>query len=401
MVNSKVQNVLVADDHAFIRHSLTAILGQLGVVNVKTASNGAETHQKIAQNNSNFHLLFLDLNMPDEDGLVCLRRMKNIKNSPPIVLMSGEDKDVLESARTLAFKHGLNILGAIEKPITIRQVTELLSKVTEQPAPNKAYTKIILDSEEIERAFDNNLFTVYFQPQVRLATKQICGMEALVRIEHPHFGLLSPDSFIEVAEKTGQIVRLTEFVVDNALGWLKRWIEANHEITLSINLSAHILNDLEFPDYLIKVTKNYSLQPSSIICELTESLLTDNPDVLLDNMLRLRMMKFKLSIDDYGTGYASLEQLHRLPFQELKIDKFFVQDALTNKKSRLITSNSIRLGADLQLSTVAEGVENEEMLNLVKDFGCDIVQGYFISRPMPAESVHDWLSNTYNQLGII
>ena len=210
-------------------------------------------------------------------------------------------------------------------------------------------------------------------------------------MRHPERGVIGPDSFIPAAEAGGWIEALTDRVVEESVKRAAAWHGKDGPIAVSINLSAAALKDLSYPDSLFQHCLDGAVPPEQIVLELTESSLAGDPDVLLEIMARLRLKKFKLSIDDFGTGFSSLEQLKGLPFHELKIDKSFVLDALDNTRSRSILENSLRLATDLNLKTVAEGVETREHLQLLRELGCDIAQGYLIARPMPADDVPLWL----------
>ncbi len=392
MARSPLQRVLVADDHAFVRKSLEFLLKGKGIDDITIAENGNRAMQLIETADPPFDLIFCDLVMPEEDGLVCLRRVAGLDRRPAVVLMSGDDKAVLESAESLAKRQGLSILGTIEKPLTADKLNVVLAHFGGRRPRRQNADIVRLTTEDIGESLNKGWFTIFFQPQIEVNSQRVCGLEALVRLNHPDHGLLSPASFVDAAERSGQINEITDFVVGESLAWAHRFRDAGHAVTVAINLSAKVLHDVNFPDRMLNLARKTGVPSNSITCELTETVVSGDQTVLLDIMTRLRMKRFRLSIDDFGTGYSSLQQLHGLPFHELKVDKQFVQDVCRNKKSRSIFTNSVRLASDLGLTTVAEGVETEEALILIRKLGCTIAQGYYIARPMPADEVLSWLN---------
>ena len=205
---------------------------------------------------------------------------------------------------------------------------------------------------------------------------------------------MSPASFIGPAEESGLIRKLTDYVVDQGLTWCRFWRQAEYPLSVSINLSVGALTDLDYPDSLTSLCGKRRVDPGDVVLELTESSLATDSKVLLDIVTRLRLKGFRLSIDDFGTGYSSLEQLQSLPFNELKIDKRFVEDATRSIRSALILQNSLDLAARLKMSTVAEGVETNTGMQLVSRLGCDRAQGYLVAKPMPGDDLLPWLQDS-------
>jgi EAL domain-containing protein (putative c-di-GMP-specific phosphodiesterase class I) len=238
---------------------------------------------------------------------------------------------------------------------------------------------------------DAGWIELWFQPQFRLSLNRVTGVEALMRLRHPTLGLLDPESFIPVAESAGLIGALTDLALAAAVEWSARWRTAGHQLTVALNLSKAGLMDLTLPDRALHLCQTHDVAPADITFELTESSLAAQATVLLDIAARLRLKGFRLSLDDFGTGYASLAELQSLPFHELKLDRQFVQGAPYDARALGILRSSLALAAELGLSTVAEGVETESMLALVSGLGCQIIQGYFIARPMPADRIGPWL----------
>lgn len=391
MTQLPIQHILIVDDHAFIRVTLQVTLEQLGNFSCYQAQSG-ETAMATLNHNPQIQLIFCDLNMPDEDGITLLTRLAKLRSKLKIILISGEDKEVLQSAQSLGSKFGLHIIGIAEKPITAQRVKHLIqlaeAETSHQTQPRghpMEYTEAALRD-----ALSNHHVICYFQPQVDLRNGHVVGFEALARIRHPQRGLITPNLFIDLAEDLGLIEQVTEQIVQYALSHFRKW--HRHKVTLSLNFSASTMASEDFPDWLVQLVKTYHLDPECIICELTETVLSNNPHALIRNLLRLRLMKFKLSIDDFGTGYASLEQLHEIPFNEVKIDQCFVKDFLNNQRSKSVVTNCIQLCSEMKLQTVSEGIEDQATFSALAELGCNIGQGFYIARPLDANDVEAFLN---------
>jgi diguanylate cyclase (GGDEF)-like protein/PAS domain S-box-containing protein len=238
---------------------------------------------------------------------------------------------------------------------------------------------------------DEELF-LQFQPLVRLRDRKLMGVEALVRWRHPERGLVPPMEFVPFAEKTRLIKPLTRWVLGSALRQAVAWQQAGHTIPVSVNISVRDLVDPEFPEMIGTLLQAAQAPPSLLLLEITESLIMSEPERAINTLSRLRQLGVRLAVDDFGTGYSSLAYLHRLPVDEIKIDKSFVA-AITGEANRAnIVRASVELGHALQLESVAEGVEDAATWELLCGLGCDLAQGYFISRPMVADKVLPWLA---------
>ena len=238
---------------------------------------------------------------------------------------------------------------------------------------------------------DSELF-LQFQPLVRLRDRSLAGVEALVRWQHPQRGLVPPMEFVPFAEKTRLIKPLTRWVLVSALQQSVAWQRAGHYIPVSVNISMRDLVDPEFPETIATVVQAAQAPPSLLVLEITESLIMTEPERAIKTLSQLRELGVRLAVDDFGTGYSSLAYLHRLPINEIKIDKSFVA-AMGGEASRAdIVRASVELGHSLQLESVAEGVEDGRTWDLLGALGCDLAQGYFISRPMVADQVLPWLA---------
>ena len=243
---------------------------------------------------------------------------------------------------------------------------------------------------DLRGAIEHDDLLLYCQPKLEMSSGRVCGAEALVRWQHPRLGVVSPNEFIKLAETTGLITPLTYWMVDAALRQSYAWHEHGLEQPLSVNLSARDLRDPKLLERIGGSLVTWGAQPGWIEFELTESALMLDPVGALDTLTRLKGLEVRLTIDDYGTGYSSLSYLQRLPVDAIKIDQSFVADMMRNKDSATIVRSTIELAHNLDLTVIAEGVEDQGTFDRLAAMGCDMAQGYCISRPIPAEQFRAW-----------
>jgi EAL domain-containing protein (putative c-di-GMP-specific phosphodiesterase class I) len=245
---------------------------------------------------------------------------------------------------------------------------------------------------ELRHAIDENELSLYFQPKVSLATSQVTSVEALVRWKHSRHGMLSPDLFIPIAEQTGLIRPLSEWVLEAALRQYNRWRQDDLDLGVAVNLSMRNLHEPELAEMIRHLLARWGVPPARLTIEITESSLMADAARAMEVLDRLRGMGVGISIDDFGTGYSSLAYLKRLPVQELKIDKSFVSHMARDDNDAAIVRSTIGLAHDLGLAVVAEGVEDETTLERLTSISCDVIQGYFVSRALPAAALTTWLA---------
>ncbi len=232
---------------------------------------------------------------------------------------------------------------------------------------------------------------VHYQPIVNLDTLSPTGAEGLVRWQHPQLGLLPPGAFIQAVEQTGLIGPLTRYVLDRSIAQCAEWRREGRDLNVAVNLSVRNLLDRDLPREIERMLEHHSLPPEALQLEITESMIMSDPDRAMATVNRLSALGVCLSIDDYGTGYSSLANLRRLPIDELKIDRSFVTPMMKDESDLIIVRSTINLAHDLGLRIIAEGVEDEHTLEQLAMLGCDLVQGYHVSRPMAPEAFADWI----------
>jgi diguanylate cyclase len=244
---------------------------------------------------------------------------------------------------------------------------------------------------ELRRAIDRQQLLLHYQPKVDAHTGQVLGVEALVRWQHPEHGLLSPGEFIPLAERTGLIGPLTRYVLDAALRQSQAWWQTGHELSMAVNVCARSLLDLDFPDQVAGLLARWEVPARLLVVEITESTIMADPTHALEILGGLDAMGVQVSIDDFGTGYSSMAHLKSLPVHELKVDRSFVSHMISNASDEVIVRSTIDLGRNLGLRVVAEGVEDEATWRALDALGCDVIQGYYISRPVPPDDLIYWL----------
>lgn len=387
----KTNTIAVVDDNAEFCLLLQRYLQAKGYdVEVFSSSSGF-----LSQNCAQYDLILLDLFMPDPDGITVIRQLAQFHYAGAVVLMSGEDQGVLRAALELSKAQRLQNIVTIKKPFALAELGHAVSQLLSQNPirPVVSGSGWLPDAQAIAEAIRLCQLQLYYQPKIRLIDNVLTGFEALVRWHHPEHGLIMPDRFIPLAEQSMKLMELlTGEVIRLAIAQLAMWQQQGIEVDVSINISMLNLVSLDFPEQLQHKMQQHQLLAQRLQLEVTETALMNEVASSLDILLRLKMRGFSLSIDDFGTGYSSLAQLNRIPFNELKIDGSFVMTMLSSNDSRAIVETCIQLAKRLGLKVVAEGVENEQVLQQLIDMGCDIGQGYFWSKALPAPEASIWFS---------
>ena len=382
-------SVLILDDDDFILDVTQAMLENMGVGYIE-AHLSARSALKALDMSNPLQIILCDLNMPEMDGVEVIRYLGQQGFIGSVVVLSGEDLRTQHSVVTMGRAHHLNLLGSLNKPINPDELLAMLENITESVS-KKPYALTLLSVEELQVGLETNAVVPYFQPQVDTVTGKVTGVEALARWQHKQLGIIGPAAFITVAEDHGLITILTHQMITQSFKQWRLWRDEGIDLSLSINVSMHSLNDFSFPDWLVAEAQAFDVPLDRLVMELTESHLSDNTLVTSDVLTRLCLKRIRLSVDDFGTAYSNMEKLQQLPFGELKIDKAFVHGAGHSPHSHSILKYSIELAKSLNMITVAEGVENQADWDCVIKQGCDLVQGYFIARPMPGDQIVPWV----------
>jgi diguanylate cyclase (GGDEF)-like protein len=245
---------------------------------------------------------------------------------------------------------------------------------------------------EINRAMDNGNFQLHYQPKIDMRKNCIAGAEALLRWKHPEHGMIPPDQFIPLAEKSGTINKVTRWVLQQALAQCAAWHDIGIKINVAVNLSAYSLKDNGLCDMISQALEEARVAPQYLTLELTESAIMSDASAALKTLIQIDAMGVRLSVDDFGTGYSSLAYLKRLPVDEIKIDKSFVMDMTSNASDAVIVRSTIDLAHNMGMAVVAEGIESQKIMDALRHMNCDVGQGYFLSKPVPAAELQQWLA---------
>jgi len=332
--------------------------------------------------------------MPGMDGIEVVRWLAARHCRATIVMMSGHDRGVLRSVQEMARSLGLRTAEPLQKPFRLADIKVMLNTVAEpqldrRKPPDGGRQSISEDA--LRSAISKRAVIVHYQPQIALATGRVEGVEALARLSHPDLGIVYPDQFIAETEQFGLMDALTDIVMERSLQEIAS-LKGLAEATLSINFPASSLVDLQLPERIAQRAAQANMPLSRLVVEITESGLIKEFGKALDVLARLRLRGAGVSIDDFGTGYSSMAQLRRVPCTELKIDRMFVKDMLSDESAMALVEESIGLAHRLRLRVVAEGVETLQQAYALSEAGCDFAQGYYYSRPLPAHELADWLT---------
>lgn len=333
-------------------------------------------------------IVVTDLQMPHIDGVEVLRLLAEGGSKAKIILLSGFDPKVIASAKKLGASLGLNVIGALQKPVRVGDLRNLF-----EHAKAVSLTPSVT---ELKSAIQNGALELAYQPKLTLHGEDsgsVVGFEALARWPHPRLGEISPEIFIPMAEASGLVAELTDLVLAHTLTQMARWRDAGHHFQVAVNLSARQLGDLDLPDRLARNVRESGGDPSRIILEITETGAMDDAALCMDILTRFRLKGFQLAIDDFGTGYSSLVQLYEMPFSELKIDKSFIIEVEESEQAQVIVRALVNLAHELSLSTCAEGIESAWAWNFLKSLRCEKAQGYYMSRPLRAADIPEWLES--------
>lgn len=381
MDRAGIRNLLVLDDDELVGAFVRRLASEMGYA-VRTSSTvDAFRAHFWAQAPDE---IVLDLWLGQSDGIEVLRFLAAQGCRARIILLSGTDSRTLDAARGFAEDVGLNVGAALSKPVRAAALRSALTPVK--------MTGASITAETLSAGIRNGELVLEYQPIITLATGQLSALEALVRWQRPEGGRVPPDQFIPVAEAEPELMDELTFAVAGraAQDWpvISKCGFTGH---VALNISAQNLRRLDFPERFASLIQDGGLPADQVTLELTETAAMTDPLVSLDVLVRLRLRGFTLAVDDFGTGYSSLAMLRRLPYSELKIDRSFVKDILVSHDAMAIVKAVLALAQNMGLNTVAEGVEDAQILAALTDAGATCAQGYGISRPLALPKLVEWI----------
>ena len=383
-------SALVVDDEEFMLDFLCMAVEKSGVGNVISATSGAEALDQVEDSQQTIDIIVCDLQMPGMDGIEVMRQLANDGFSGGIILVSGEDKRILKTAESMAEVRGLKVIGSLCKPMPVHEIISLMNKyaVAEQHA---SWAISDVTANELDAAIRSGEITVNYQPQVDIKTGVVKSVETLARWFHPERGMITPDIFIDIAERHDLIDSLADSIIMQATRQGAIWHKQGIDLSVAINISMYNLRHLDFPDRITDIVNHAGMDIKKLVIEFCESRLVQDLGTYLDILSRLRLKGPLLSIDDFGTGHVSMDHLKQMPFGEIKIDRAFVNGAYKDDTARAILKSSVSLAKQLDMTVVAKGVEVKDDWDLVTELGCDMVQGYYVAPPMDVETFDAWL----------
>jgi EAL domain-containing protein (putative c-di-GMP-specific phosphodiesterase class I) len=391
LIEEKSRLLIVDDDHE-IQSILVEFLSRFYDC---VAVNSAEAALR-ALATQRFDLIMTDIAMARMSGLEMVRQILSQAPSSVIIMISGQRniECAIQAMRAGAFDY-------ITKPFELREVAAVTRRALEHRKrieSTRAPSRFDKRSKELFAAISNQEFVVHYQPQVEIQTGGIVGVEALVRWQHPTRGLLFPADFIPLAERNGAILPLGESVLRAACTQARRWFDLGlSNVRVAVNVSPQQLRQSHFSETVARILQEMGLRASQLEVEITESSFMHDDGIGIQTLTELREMGVLISIDDFGTGYSSLSYLKRLPIDSVKLDASFVKDATTDTDDAALVMAIIALAHNLRLRVIAEGIETEEQLDLLRSLRCDEGQGYFFGRPVGGEVITAWAEKGNNR----
>lgn len=394
--------VLVVDDSDLQRSVAVEMLRRLGINLVYEANNGVDALQLLRSGRIAPAVLLVDLHMPGMDGIELIQEVAQINPEISVIIVSGADNKLLNTLGSLVSACNMHMLGALSKPLSGPLLLRSLHRyqsVIRAKAP--VAEDMAVSALELKRAIRLGHIQPFYQPKVALKNGEVVGFEALARWRDPVKGTAPTCHFIDLAAQHGLLKDLTISMLESVLADMSAWNNLDTHPVISINIAVTLLEEPSFANQVIRCVKNAGIAPGKILLEITESALMKDQAVALAAIGRLKLHGFGFSIDDYGTGFSSMQQLSRIAFDELKIDRSFVSGATESGHLSNILQSAVEMGRRLGITTVAEGVETMEQLQLLRDMGCDLIQGFLFARPMPAGDLLPWLNTNAERIAAL
>lgn len=381
-----VRTLILDDDPVYLAVA-DGVLRSLGIHDVTLKQDGTEAVGTIARADPPFELVLLDLNMPGIDGLSFLRALAEINFGGSLIVVSGEKRAILSSAEHIAAKHGLNIVGALSKPMQLGEMRDALERVRGNETSRRSDVKVQHTGSAAQLSP-----MLHYQPQVAVGTRSIVGAEALLRCVTKDGLIIGPEPLLKAHSAPHDQLELTKSlfaILCRDIAALKNSISWTN--TVSFNAGARVFEMDDLTRMLRDILAEHGVEATDITIELTEAELPRDPTRLLEVIARLGIAGFELSLDDFGTGASNFELLREGAFSEVKLDRSFIHAAVQGEEmSRKFLSITAEIAHSLDIRMIAEGIETEEDMRCMEEFGVEIVQGYLFGRPA---SLDDFILN--------
>lgn len=385
-LNIKPSALLISSDRKALK-CIRQVLLEIGIT-VHVAHTVDSAEQRLNSGKTCFSIL--DLSLENGVGVQLINSIVETNRRTYLILTSDGDEIVMNAAARVAEDLGLNVVATLSKPINPEAIKTAISKAAENRQD--------LTHESLANALTRQEIVFHYQPLVRLENSCVVGCEALARWQHPKLGLLQPSRFIEMVEIPFFARDFVEYTISTIARDKEFW-QTSSDAVVAINMPPSVLANKKSADWLAEIVLKNKLAPQQVIIEITERVSTKVADNLAINVTQLRLAGFGVALDDFGTGNSSLIRLYRIPFSELKIDQLFVMGSAKNNDARQICNLLGQGGLMLKRRTIAEGIENEESLNLMKEAGCILGQGYYWSKPLEPQNYQEWCLKQNARLG--
>lgn len=391
-MHGQMRRIVILDDDVLVGQTIQLMIEDQGIGESRFLSASDEFFAALREWAPTHAIL--DLAMPGMDGVQIIRELSERAPDIRLLLLSGLGQRVLDSARIYARERGLRVDGALEKPVSPARLRQVICSLpaddglmpTAEPRPQPDITVA-----DIRDALHHGEIEPFYHPRIDCATGNISGFEVLARWRRGGEGLLMPWRFLDKMESGGLMDQLTESMAEQSLRWFSGHFEGASDLTLSLNIARESLRSDALLEHLVARCQTLQLDPGRIVLEVSESAVMTEPKEAVGLFTRARARGFELSIDDFGSGFASIAQLVRLPFSELKIDREIVRSATHSREGELLLSTIVDLAANLQMRVTAEGVEDAVTFELLSGMGCSCAQGYYFSEALPADEVQAWI----------
>jgi predicted signal transduction protein with EAL and GGDEF domain len=361
-------------------------------------SDGSETENVVSRvGGDEFIVLAHDINQAQDAAIVSRRLLEEI--SAPYDLSGREVFMTASIGISLYPEDGADVDDLLKNAEKAMRHTKSEGKNNYHFYSTSMHSfvlELLTLESDLHKALERDELVLYYQPKVDAATRMVKGMEALIRWKHPDKGLIPPQQFIPLAETSGLIIPIGEFVIRTVCEQIKTWQEAGYkQMNIALNVSSRQFDQQNLIEIVKEALQDAMIPPQCLELEITESIIMRNPEKAMRTLTELKALGIEIAIDDFGTGYSSLSYLKRLPLDFLKIDQSFVKNLASDPRDQAIIRAIIAMAHSLNLKTIAEGVETEEQLSFLQKHGCDEIQGYLFSRPLPAEEIPGILAKGY------
>lgn len=394
VLTHRLTSILVVDDSPLHRGHAVDLCRELGIAQVHEAGDGEVALSLLCSLRPAPQVMILDIEMPGMNGVELMEALRVRNVAVALIVASGREGAMIDSVQAIGASLGFQVLAGLEKPLSLKALGNALGMLPcGMPLPKAPAARALptIRPDVLEAALEAGQITVHYQPKVDIQTAAVHGVEALVRWTHPTLGAIAPTYFVGLAEQYGLIQPLTFHVLAHALAQAANWRNQGTPLPVAVNLSPRLLDWPGLAQEIVALAQRYQVPFEQVSFEITESSVVGSDGAARGLLARLRLRGFGLSIDDYGTGFSSMQQLSRIPFTELKIDRSFVRGATERKSLRVILKAAIDMASQLGLVSTAEGIETLEEWRLLQALGCGVGQGYFLGMPMPAGEIAGWL----------